>query len=55
MGVVIACMGGWCRHREKCAHYHSASRVITERLCPPDHDEPEPLKPPPQPSEKCQS
>lgn len=40
---MIACMGGWCRSRERCAHYVSDSKVISERLCG-DNEEPEPVR-----------
>jgi hypothetical protein len=34
---VIACMGGWCRQRDKCAHYllppHPPQENPAERLC----------------------
>lgn len=34
-----ACMGGWCRIRERCPHYHAAqTRAPRERLCEPGHD-----------------
>lgn len=29
------CMGGWCKAREKCAHYHAEGGVLIERLCEP--------------------
>lgn len=41
---MIACMGGWCRQREKCAHYTAPSRVISERLCDKAKEEPEYVK-----------
>lgn len=43
--MIVACMGGWCRQRERCAHHHSASRVISERLCERGFDDPEPMRP----------
>jgi hypothetical protein len=31
---MIACMGGWCRSRERCAHYYETkTELLTERLC----------------------
>lgn len=33
-GEIVACMGGWCPHRNHCAHHYSDSPVIAERLCP---------------------
>jgi hypothetical protein len=37
-------MGGWCRQREACAHYHSKSKEPpADRLCGPI-EEPEKLK-----------
>ena len=39
---MIACMGGWCRERNGCAHYLSQdARDPVERLCEPGKDEPE--------------
>mgnify|MGYP003441246997 CR=1 FL=1 len=33
---MIACMGGWCRSRVRCTHYHYRdSELLTERLCGP--------------------
>jgi hypothetical protein len=30
-----SCMGGWCRERERCAHYLARDRrEPAERLCP---------------------
>lgn len=40
---MISCMGGWCRSRERCAHYIFDSKIISERLCG-DHEEPEPVR-----------
>lgn len=37
---VVSCMGGWCRVRESCAHYHARSESPAERLCGPGKDEP---------------
>ena len=40
-----ACMGGWCRKRDKCALYVAQSPAILERLCEPGQlDSFEPLK-----------
>jgi hypothetical protein len=38
MTRVQACLGGWCRERERCAHYVEADRYDepAERLCPRD-------------------
>ena len=35
-----ACMGGWCIARGHCAHHHSWSRQIVERLCPKGDERP---------------
>lgn len=43
---MIACMGGWCTKRGKCAHYHAdglARRAPVERLCGVFQDEPVPM------------
>ncbi len=33
--TVPACMGGWCRHRDGCAHHLREDRAnVVERLCP---------------------
>lgn len=42
---VVPCMGGWCRKREGCDHYHARSETLqpAERLCPPGQDNPERL------------
>lgn len=33
----IACMGGWCVDRERCAHFHNTAGVtVVERLCEAD-------------------
>ena len=34
-----ACMGGWCKMRDKCRHFHARnSTEIAERLCLPGQD-----------------
>lgn len=35
-----ACMGGWCRIRERCHHYAAAAPNVepADRLCVPGHD-----------------
>lgn len=34
-----ACMGGWCRKREHCPHFHAIDRrAPAERLCVPGAD-----------------
>ena len=41
------CMGGWCRLRDRCAHYAAEltpGLEPSERLCEPGHDEPLPVK-----------
>jgi hypothetical protein len=40
---IVACLGGWCQQREKCAHYWSPSRTMVERLCEKSNDEPTPV------------
>lgn len=40
---MISCMGGWCRSREKCAHYVTDFPVISERLCG-EYEEPESVR-----------
>lgn len=30
---MIACMGGFCNSRDRCAYYYSDSKVRCERLC----------------------
>lgn len=30
---MISCMGGWCRIRDTCVHYHSEHSIIQDRLC----------------------
>lgn len=43
MKQLVPCMGGWCRSREKCAHYYTQSpNMPAERLCGPQ-EEPESL------------
>lgn len=44
--MIVACMGGWCRKRDECAHYHSRSRIRSERLCERGKDTPEPIRKP---------
>lgn len=34
----MACMGGWCRIRERCPHYGIESDEPAERLCKPGRD-----------------
>jgi hypothetical protein len=45
--TIIQCLGGWCRSRDKCQHYH-AEQIVNinpvERLCGTE-EEPEPIKP----------
>jgi hypothetical protein len=44
----VQCLGGWCKRRESCAHYHAPplqDHEPSERLCPPGEDQPEPIKP----------
>jgi hypothetical protein len=39
-------MGGWCRERDNCAHYHAnglPGRQPVERLCDKRRDQPEPV------------
>lgn len=37
----VACMGGWCKQRDKCARYYTKAPTHTaERLCPTGHDNP---------------
>lgn len=45
--LIVACMGGWCHVRDRCAHHHSPSRVVSERLCERGREEPEPMLMPP--------
>jgi hypothetical protein len=34
MSDTQACLGGWCRLRDNCMHYHAADRRMpAERLC----------------------
>ncbi|MEY4635645.1 MAG: hypothetical protein RJA55_1443 [Acidobacteriota bacterium] len=45
--TIMQCMGGWCRSRDKCAHYVAAGipgRAPVERLCEPRLDEPQTMK-----------
>lgn len=44
--MIVSCMGGWCRKRDECAHYHSRSRVRSERLCERGKDTPDPIRKP---------
>jgi hypothetical protein len=30
---MIACMGGFCNSRDKCANYYSDNSIISERIC----------------------
>lgn len=30
---MIACMGGWCCSRDRCANYYAESKLMSERLC----------------------
>lgn len=39
-GEIVACMGGWCVHRTRCAHHYSQSQVVSERLCPKGSPQP---------------
>lgn len=43
--ALVACMGGWCTQRHRCAHYAQADRSAAEdgRLCPTGVEEPEAL------------
>ena len=53
---IVQCMGGWCRQRDKCAHYSAPptlSRAPAERLCPRDEETPELAKATPQPLEQA--
>lgn len=40
---MISCMGGWCKSRDRCAHYHETSTIVAERLCG-EREEPEFVK-----------
>ncbi len=41
---VIACMGGWCKKRNHCDHFHARNTARpVERLCP--HGEDDPMEP----------
>jgi hypothetical protein len=43
--IAVACMGGWCRRREACAHYWADAPVaVSERLCAPGEDDPQLLR-----------
>ena len=39
---MIACMGGWCCSRDRCANYYAESNLTSERLCG-ETEEVEPL------------
>lgn len=42
---IVACMGGWCRRRNSCAHYHAPHHIaIAERLCEKGNDDPESVR-----------
>jgi hypothetical protein len=41
--TIVACMGGFCPVRDRCAHYHAVSRTVSERLCERGREEPEPI------------
>ena len=44
---MIQCMGGFCRQRESCAHYHAPQlpgREPAGRLCERGHDQPERIR-----------
>lgn len=44
---IVACMGGWCRRRNSCAHYHAPHHIaIAERLCEKGNDDPESVRKP---------
>lgn len=36
---MIACMGGWCASRDKCANYYAETKLISERLCGDEEEE----------------
>lgn len=43
MNSIPQCMGGWCRRREQCQHYHAPQRYGVppiERICAPSDDRP---------------
>lgn len=43
--TIVACMGGWCRRRNSCQHYHAErSQAVSERLCEKGRDEPESMR-----------
>jgi hypothetical protein len=45
--LIVQCMGGWCRQRERCQHYNAlklGQNAPAERLCPKGSDEPEQIK-----------
>lgn len=45
--MIVQCMGGWCKQRDKCVHYiapHTLGRQPVERLCG-KVEEPETIKP----------
>ena len=44
---MIACMGGWCAVRDRCAHYHARSGTPVERLCARGDESPKPARPGP--------
>ena len=35
---IAACMGGWCKTRDKCPHHFAVSSTPAERLCVPGQD-----------------
>lgn len=52
---MIACMGGWCRQRDRCAHYYAQSTKPAERLCNKGEDKPQPVKIERKPSEQVRA
>lgn len=46
MIAIYPCMGGWCRSRDRCAHYVLGDAALppSERLCW-SVEEPEPVRP----------
>lgn len=39
MSAPKQCMGGWCRKRDYCEHYHASdNRAPVERMCEPGRD-----------------
>lgn len=43
---LVQCAGGFCESRAVCAHYYAPglpNREPVDRLCPPDHEDPEPM------------